>query len=127
MRARTIGVLTAFVWATASGAAQAHHSFAMFDTEHPIEIVGTVKEFRWVSPHSILILEVKGQDGTEQNWTLEGDAPSLLRRQGATATSLRPGDEIVVMVSPLHSGAAGGLYRARQIKFKDGRSLVPAQ
>jgi hypothetical protein len=127
MRRLVAGVLTAFVWTTLTGSAQAHHSFAMFDTEHPIEIAGTVKEFKWVSPHSILIVEVRSEDGTVKNWTLEGDAPSLLRRQGTTATSLKPGDEVVVTVSPLHSGAAGGLFRARQVKFKDGRPLVLAQ
>jgi hypothetical protein len=32
-----------------SSPSEAHHSFAMFDQEHPIELVGTVKEFRYTS------------------------------------------------------------------------------
>ena len=103
-----------------------HHSFAMFDTVHPLQLAGTVKEFRWVSPHSVLVLEVRARDGTVTRWTLEGDAPSLLRRQGVTSKSLKAGDEIIATVNPLHSGAPGGLFRARQVKFRDGRSLVTA-
>src|SRR5262245_790689 len=124
MRLPTVTFLAAVLCTARTGAVLAHHSFAMFDTQHPIEITGTVKEFRWVSPHSILMLEVKAEDGTVRNWTLEGDTPSLLRTQGVTATSLKPGDEIVARVDPLHSGAPGGAYRARQVKFKDGRPLV---
>jgi len=124
MRLPTFALLAAVLCTAPTVAVFAHHSFAMFDTQHPIEITGTVKEFRWVSPHSILILEVKAEDGTVRNWTLEGDTPSLLRTQGVTATSLKAGDEIVARVDPLHSGAPGGAYRARQVKFKDGRPLV---
>ena len=59
--------LTAFVAGGAfimmGGAALGHHSFAMFDAAHPIELAGPVKEFRFVSPHTILIVNVMGQDG----------------------------------------------------------------
>jgi len=41
---------------------------------HPKEITGTVKEFRFVSPHTILIVAVKGEDGVEKDWILEGGA-----------------------------------------------------
>ena len=106
------------------GAALAHHSFAMFDAAHPIEISGTVKEFRFVSPHTILIVDVKGEDGTIKSWILEGGAPGLQAREGMTSKSLRPGDEIVVKINPLHSGAEGGSYQPLGIKFKDGTSVV---
>src|ERR1019366_2558007 len=63
MRLQSTAVLAGLAWAAATGAASAHHSFAMFDMEHPIEISGTVKEFKFVSPHTLLILQVKGDDG----------------------------------------------------------------
>lgn len=124
MRLLPTAVLTGFAWATATGAVLAHHSFAMFDTEHPIELAGTVREFRWVAPHTVLVVEVKGQDGTVEHWTLEGGTPSLLRREGMTAKSLKPGEEIVVRINPLRSGAQGGSYQAPQVRFKDGRPVV---
>ena len=108
----------------AASEARAHHSFAMFDAEHPIAISGTVKEFRFVSPHTILVVTVKGQDGVAKDWILEGGAPGLLVREGMGAKSLKPGDEIVAKINPLHSGAEGGSYAPAQVKFKDGHPVV---
>jgi hypothetical protein len=112
----------AFVLST--GAALAHHSFAMFDMQHPIELTGTVKEFKFVSPHTLLILEVKGADGAVKDWTLEGGAPGLLVRDGMTSKSLKPGDQIKATINPLHSGAEGGSYQPQQVKFLDGTPVV---
>ena len=127
MRLQPIVIFAGLGWASATGAALAHHSFALFDTEHPIEIAGAVREFRWVAPHTVLVVDVKGHDGTVKRWTLEGGTPSLLRREGMTATSLKPGEEIVVRINPLRSGAPGGSYQAPQVKFKDGRLVVAAR
>ena len=110
MRLRSTIVSAGLVLAAATGAAVAHHSFAMFDTAHPIEISGTVKEFRFVNPHPILIVEVKGQDGGVRNWTLEGPAVGIMARQGVTPNSFRPGDPFKGTISPLHSGEPGGSY-----------------
>ena len=92
MRLRSTAALASLAWAAATGAAPAHHSFAMFDNQHPIEISGTVKEFRFVNPHSVLIVEVKSPDGAIKDWTLEGPAPGIMLRQGVTANTFRPGD-----------------------------------
>jgi len=106
------------------GAALGHHSFAMFDAAHPIELAGTVKEFRFVSPHTILIVNVTDKDGVTKEWILEGGAPGMLVRDGMTARSLKPGDEIKVTINPLHSGAEGGSFQPLQVKFKDGAPVA---
>jgi hypothetical protein len=124
MRLKSTTALATLAFAAATGTALAHHSFAMFDAEHPIEITGTVKEFRFVSPHTLLILEVKGADGVAKDWMLEGGAPGLLVRDGMTGKSVKPGDEITAKINPLHSGAAGGSYQPQLLKFKDGRPVV---
>jgi Family of unknown function (DUF6152) len=122
---QSAALLAAMMVAATGSAASAHHSFAMFDTQHPKAISGAVKEFRFVSPHTILVVTVKGENGIEKDWILEGGAPGLLVREGLTAKSLKPGDEIIVSINPLHSGAEGGSFQPMQIKFKDGRPLVP--
>jgi hypothetical protein len=106
------------------GSAIAHHSFAMFDQEHPIAIVGTVTEFKYSSPHVYIFLDVKGPDGTVTNWNLEGGAPSLLVREGWSNKSIKPGDELQMTIDPLRSGAPGGAWQANRIKFKDGRPIA---
>ena len=112
-------VLAGLVLAVATGAASAHHSFAMFDTEHPIEISGTVKEFRFVNPHSVLVVVARGEDGVVKDWILECPAPGIMARQGMTANSLKPGDPFKGTISPLHSGQAGGSYFPPQINLSN--------
>ena len=124
MRSPFAVLLAGAAFAATGGAASAHHSFAMFDALHPIEIAGTVKEFRFVSPHTILIVTVKGEGGVDKDWILEGGAPGLQVRDGLTSKSLKPGDEVKVTINPLHSGAEGGSYQPMQVKFKDGRPVV---
>jgi hypothetical protein len=104
--------------------AWAHHSFAMFDQGHEVDLEGTVQEFRYVAPHTFIILAVKNQDGTTESWILEGVSPSALAREGWSRASLKAGDEIKVRVAPLRSGAPGGAWVTQKIKFRDGRSIV---
>jgi hypothetical protein len=117
-------VLAGVVLTVTGGAASAHHSFAMFDAQHPRDISGTVKEFRFVSPHTILIVTVRGEDGVEKDWILEGGAPGLLAREGMTSKSLKPGDEVKLTINPLHSGAEGGSFQPALVRFKDGRLVA---
>jgi len=124
MKSQFAALLVGAAFLAMGAPASAHHSFAMFDALHPKEISGTVKEFRFVSPHTILIVTVTGQDGVEKEWILEGGAPGLQVREGLTSKSLRPGDEVTVTINPLHSGAEGGSYQPAQVKFKDGRLVV---
>src|SRR3974390_1482220 len=124
MKSQLAALLVSGAFLATTAAASAHHSFAMFDAQHPKEITGTVKEFRFVSPHTILILTVKGEDGVEKDWILEGGAPGLQVREGLTSKSMKPGDEVMVTINPLHSGAEGGSYQPAQVKFKDGTPVA---
>ena len=107
-----------------SGAVMAHHSFAMFDQEHPMEVDGIVKDYKYTSPHTFIILEIKDKDGTVENWNLEGGSPSALARDGWTNKSLKPGDELHMTIDPLRSGAPGGAWNVNKVKFKDGKPIV---
>jgi hypothetical protein len=120
----TVALTVCAVMIGAAGAAQAHHSFAMFDQEHPIELAGTVMEFRYTSPHSFILIEVKGADGTSAVWNLEGPSPSILSRDGMSAKTIKPGDELVLTIDPLRSGAPGGSWSLIKTRFKDGRPLA---
>jgi hypothetical protein len=121
------GQLAGFWFAAAlviASPAVAHHSFAMFDQEHPIEIEGTVREFRFSAPHTFIVLEVRNGDGRRATWTLEGGAPTALVRDGWSPDSLRPGDELRLKIAPLRSGAPGGWWTTGQTRFRDGRTIA---
>lgn len=104
--------------------AWAHHSFAMFDQAHEVDLEGAVQEFRYVAPHTFIILTVKQKDGATESWILEGVSPSALAREGWSRATLKAGDEIKVRIAPLRSGAPGGAWVTQKIKFRDGRAIV---
>jgi hypothetical protein len=94
---------------TFSSAAAAHHSFAMFNADHPMTMTGTVKEFEWVNPHSWLrILVADPASGKTLEWALELGSPAQQTRVGWTADSVKPGDKVTVVIHPLKDGARGG-------------------
>jgi hypothetical protein len=102
------------------GVAWAHHSFAMFDTENPVELEGTVQDFKFTSPHTFILLTVKAKEGDPVTWNLEGQSPSALVRDGWSSRTLKAGDELKMKIQPLRSGAPGGAWNTKDIKRLDG-------
>jgi hypothetical protein len=88
----------------------AHHSPAVFDRSRQIVVEGVVTEFHWGQPHSWIHMNVRNDTGTVQDWTIEMDPASHLRRRGWNAKTVKPGDRIAVTVHPLRSGEIGGQY-----------------
>jgi Family of unknown function (DUF6152) len=107
-----------------SDGALGHHSVVMFDREHPIQLIGVVREFKFTNPHAFIALEVTGKDALPVIWNLEGDSVNSLRWDGWSIQTLRPGDELRVTVEPLRSGAPGGVWHARKTTYKDGTPIV---
>jgi Family of unknown function (DUF6152) len=123
---RPLAALVSCAFVATSGAVSAHHSFAMFDQENPVELEGVVQEFKFTSPHSYILLEVKGEGGNTAVWNLEGPAPSLLARDGWSSQTLKPKDEVIITIDPLRSGAPGGSWQSRKIKYRNGQPIMVA-
>ncbi len=62
-----------------AGAANAHHSFSVFDMTTEKTIEGDIVEFQWTNPHTWTWVNVKSVDGTVTRWGLEGMSPNLPR------------------------------------------------
>jgi hypothetical protein len=105
-----------------AGAASAHHSFSVFDTQHEETIEGDIVEFQWTNPHTWTWLDVKGPDGKVARWGLEGMSPNYLGRRGWSKSTFKPGDHVKAVIFPLKSGEPGGtLLRAT---LPDGTQVV---
>jgi hypothetical protein len=103
-------------------AAYAHHSFAAeFDPSKVVHLEGTVVKFAWVNPHSWIYINVPKADGSNEEWRIEGGAPSLLLRRGWNRNSLPAGTKIVVNAFPARDGDRRA--SPRDISFPDGRKL----
>ena len=68
MRRYFLALSASFGMAAMTVAATAHHSIAQFDQSHPLELVGTVQEFRFTSPHAFILLEVLDKESHAVIW-----------------------------------------------------------
>ena len=100
----------------------AHHSPAMFDGSKQLTLTGTVRLFQWTNPHSYIQLVVRGDDGKEQEWSLEMGANVYLYDLGWRPSTVKAGDTLTVTVVPLRSGKPGGLLI--DAKTADGKALA---
>ena len=94
----------------ATGAAFAHHSFAMFDQTKTISLKGAVKELRWTNPHVFIQVLVKNDKGAEDEWSIEMTSPEHLARTRWRPGTLKPGDSVTLNIHPLVDGDNGGQY-----------------
>ena len=117
---RTLGAL--ILAAGLAGPLHAHHSFAMFDTAKPITLVGVVSAFEWTNPHAYIELDTVGGTGDASHWSVELGSTSILMRAGWKFSTLKKGDKVTALVSPLRSGEPGGLLN--RITLADGRVLL---
>jgi hypothetical protein len=115
-----LGTLLSLIGLALPVAAPAHHSPSMFGGE-PMVLTGTVREFQWSNPHSYIQLVVAGDDGTEQEWSLEMGANAYLYNLGWRPSTLSAGDRLRVTVQPLRNGGAGGLVL--EVTTTDGEKV----
>jgi Family of unknown function (DUF6152) len=124
LRAACATLIAATDVAATGGVASGHHSLVMYDREHPIELAGIVREFKFISPHALIVLEVPGRGAPPVIWNLEGDSPNSLNWDGWSSQTLQPGDELRLTVEPLRSGAHGGGWHARTTTYRDGTPIA---
>jgi hypothetical protein len=121
MKWRTIALVAALGCLTLTASMGAHHSTAMYDTQNPITINGTVKKFDWTNPHAFVFLEVKDSSGKLVEWEVEMMSLNHLRSYGWTSKTVKPGDTISCTGSPARSGAPSMI--ANRMKLADGREI----
>jgi hypothetical protein len=93
-----VPLLLATLWAAAAGA---HHTFSgIYDSGRTVTLNATVREFQFVHPHPILVVDVRGNAGEPQTWRAEMDNRHELEAIGMTGATFRAGDEVIVSGSP---------------------------
>ena len=115
--------LCATVLIGCASAAWAHHSFAMYDSQKSVALKGTVKEFRFGNPHTLIFMVVKNDAGELKDYTIETNGSfNLAKNHGWDRESLKPGDAVVALISPLRDGSPGG--DLLKVTLSDGRELI---
>lgn len=103
--------------------ASSHHSVAAeFDTSNQGELVGEITRVWFTNPHIRYRLTVTRDDGSTEDWELQGGNVTTLRAQGWVEDSIQVGDQVTA-AGDFGRGGARKL-RIRQLVTADG-SVVP--
>ena len=99
MMKRCASITVATVHLAASFPAAAHHGqVGLFDESRTVEMTGAVKEWTFVNPHPVLLLEVTDERGEKAEWDVYfgPSAVSALRRRGFSAGTFEIGETVIV-------------------------------
>ena len=105
----------------------AHHGNTAYDETARTPIKGVVTEFVWTNPHSQIYLDVKDKAGKIVHWGVETNSPGILTRAGWNRHSLKPGDQITIILCPAKNrqpvAYIGSGDPGTKVIFADGREL----
>lgn len=100
----------------------AHHAFsAEFDAERPVHLEGTVIKVEWINPHAWVHLRVTKDDGSTEDWMVEGGTPNVLARRGVNRDSLELGTVIIIDGYQAKDGTLKA--NGRDLVLQDGTKL----
>jgi Family of unknown function (DUF6152) len=108
----------------AAGSLWAHHSVtAVFDTSKQIVVTGELTDVEWVNPHIFLHMKGKLENGSVQDWKVEGGPPAWYRRSNVSKAtfSKRVGEKVIINGYPSKDASPYGYLL--KITFADGDSL----
>jgi hypothetical protein len=114
---RLVRAVAAMAVLAAASAAYAHHSFAMFDSEHQIKIKGKVTDFQWQNPHVYIEIDAQDVNAKEKitkSWTIECANPGILNRIGWKFNMVKVGDELTLIVAARRRRAPGARRTQRR-------------
>lgn len=103
--------------------AAAHHSFAMFDNSRSVTLHGKVNYYQWTNPHAYLAVDVDDGNGGTKRYTMEMTSPNMLHRGGWSSRTVKPGDVVTAVMSPLRDGQPGGLLL--KLTLPNGTTMLP--
>ena len=105
-----------------AGDAYAHHSVRVhYDTSRTIEITGAVVDWQFRSPHTYVVLDVEKEDGSVEQWSIEGSSVPTMSRQGFDRNTFKPDDLITVTAQP-NRDPNNPLVFGRTFTTADGRA-----
>ena len=109
MRRTCVTILASIAVLLSAAPARSHHSNVAYEVTKVITLTGVVKEFRWVNPHTWLIMTVDDGKGGKVEWAVEGRAPGVLLRAGWTRSAMKAGETVTVDLSRAKDGTPVGI------------------
>jgi hypothetical protein len=105
----------------AASPALAHHSAAAYDYTKTETAVGTIKTFRFASPHCAMVVAVKRADGKVTELFITSAAPMVYARQGFKSEDFKAGDKLSLTWHPGRNDESAGVVVS--MTLKNGRTF----
>ena len=116
--------IAAFIGLLLIGAAVAgaHHGTSTYDMNTEISLTGTVKEWTFGNPHTWLWLTVSSAQKPSEEWSIESAPPTYLTGQGWSASTIKAGETLTALVSPLKTEPRRAILL--EVKRNNGETLI---
>lgn len=132
MKQITPWLLSIAIYGLASGSLLAHHGGSLYDSTRTVTVRGSVTQFKFVFPHTLVYVAVAEPDGETVEWSGELTTPNRLARGVGgggtptpvkwTANTLLPGDVIELTGNPARNGAPS--MRIQRLVDANARALI---
>ena len=102
----------------------AHHSVTgAFDPNDHFEITGRIVDVEWINPHVHIHMEVAGENGQTQRWSLE-TAPTQFFRNAGVSKSMLEGEGGMTTITGIRGLDKDQLIGfITRITYEDGRFI----
>ena len=104
-----------------SASLSAHHSWPVSYSKM-VTVKGTVTALSWENPHPMISLDVRGDDGKVEKWSVGGPAITRMEASGWTRNTLKVGDVITGIGYQFGDGQK--IVRLEKVVMADGKELL---
>jgi hypothetical protein len=104
-----------------SASLSAHHSWPVSYSKM-VTVKGTVTALSWENPHPMISLDVRGDDGKMEKWSVGGPAITRMEASGWTRNTLKVGDVITGIGYQFGDGQK--IIRLEKVVMADGKELL---
>ena len=103
----------------------AHHGNSAYDMAKTLTLKATITDYKYTNPHTQISFDVTDDKGNVEHWIAETTNPAMLSRVGWSRESLKPGDQVTLIVNPNKVGAK--VVFLQKVVFADGKELSTAK
>jgi len=104
-----------------SASLSAHHSWPVSYSKM-VTVKGTVTALAWENPHPMFSLDVRGNDGKVEKWSVGGPAITRMEASGWTRNTIKIGDVITGIGYQFGDGQK--IIRLEKVVLADGKELL---
>jgi Family of unknown function (DUF6152) len=120
VKAFVLVAVLAFLFSISSSAF-AHHGTANYDMTKVVTLKGTVTDFQFINPHTLILFDVKTDKGEIEHWQAEATSPNHLVRAGWSKDIIKAGDQITISGFRAKNGST--VMRFQKMVLANGQEI----